>query len=189
MALPKSTVQRERDKFVEDASGNVAVRFIGSPGTGILGKVYLTDGTEDAAINPNNRLEVDLEESSLDLMLGTDFSSVFGSSSLLTATPAIKIEEQGVATTHTPYNVTLTSADTEYSQALPANTKEVRFRCRTLFDVRFAFVTGKVAGPAAPYFTLPAGSDYYSDKNDLDSITVYLASSEAGVIVELETWA
>ena len=90
--------------------------------------------------------------------------------------------------TPTVYNKTLTTANTEYSQALPSSTREVRFRCRTLFDVRFAWVTGKVATPTAPYLTLPAGSDYYSDEKDLTGKTLYLASSEAGVIVEISIW-
>jgi len=40
----------------------------------------------------------------------------------------------------TEYNVTLTSADTQYSQALPSNCKAVAFRCRTLYEVRFSWV-------------------------------------------------
>ena len=91
-------------------------------------------------------------------------------------------------TTTTLYNTTLTVADTEYDQALPASTRDFRFRCRTLYDVRFAFVTGKVAAPTAPYMTLPAGSDYVSDLNNLAATTLYLASSQAGVVVELECW-
>ena len=92
------------------------------------------------------------------------------------------------ATTPTVYNVTLTNANTEYSQALPVNTKELRFRCRTLYDVRFAWVTGKVATPTEPYLTLPAGSDYWSDRNDLSSQILFFASSTAGVVCELEVW-
>lgn len=97
-------------------------------------------------------------------------------------------EASAISVTPTVYNVTLTVADTEYSQALPANTKDFRFRCRTSYDVRYAWVTGKVATPTAPYLTVPSGSDYYSDLNNLASITLYLASSQAGVIVELEIW-
>jgi len=93
-----------------------------------------------------------------------------------------------VVTRPTSYNITLTSADTEYSQLLPSGTKESRFRCRTLYDVRYAFVTGKVATPTAPYFTLPAGSDRFSDGDDLSGFTLYFASAEAGTIVELEVW-
>lgn len=90
--------------------------------------------------------------------------------------------------TPTLYNITLTVADTEYSQLLPSSTRELRFRCRTLYDVRFAWVTGKVATPTAPYLTLPAGSDYFSDDRDLTGKTLYLASSEAGVVVEVSVW-
>lgn len=96
--------------------------------------------------------------------------------------------QQIPSTTPTVYNITLTSADTEYSQALPTNTREFRFRCRTSYDVRFAWVTGKVAAPVAPYLTLPAGTDYFSDYNKLSSKTIYFASSTAGVVVEMETY-
>ena len=92
------------------------------------------------------------------------------------------------AITITPYNKTLTSADTEYSQALTANTRGVRFRCRTLYDVRYAWVTGKVATPTAPYLTLPAGMDYFADGLDLTSKTLYFASAQAGVVVEIEEY-
>ena len=110
-------------------------------------------------------------------------------SSALPSGGATEAAQNPPVTTSTIYNVTLTSADTEYSQALPANTREFRFRCRTSFAVRFAFVTGKVATPTAPYATLPKGADYWSDNLNLASTTLYLASAEAGVIVELETWA
>jgi len=88
----------------------------------------------------------------------------------------------------TVYNITLTSADTQYSQLLPSGTRELRFRCRAAYDVRFAYEEGKVATPTAPYLTLPAGSDYFSDNDDLSGMTIYFASSELGVVVELETW-
>lgn len=92
--------------------------------------------------------------------------------------------------TETPneYNVTLTVADTEYPLALPSSTRELRFRCRTLFDVRFSFTTGKVAAPTAPYMTLPAGQQYESDNKDLTAKTLYLASAQAGVVVEVSVW-
>lgn len=108
--------------------------------------------------------------------------------SALSTGAATSANQQPPVTTPTIYNITLTLANTEYTQALPANTREFRFICRTLYDVRFAWVTGKVATPIAPYLTLPAGADYYSDNDNLASQTLYLASSTAGVIVELECW-
>lgn len=92
-------------------------------------------------------------------------------------------------TAPTVYNVTLTLANTEYGQALPDNTKQFRFRCRTSFDVRFAFETGKVATPTAPYLTLPADNNYSAGDLNLSDGVLYLASSEAGVVVEVEVWA
>ena len=94
-----------------------------------------------------------------------------------------------VTSTPTAYNVTLTNADTEYSQALPANAKGFEFQCRTAYDVRYAFATGKVAGPTAPYLTLKAGSEYYKENVKLASTTLYLASAQAGVVVEIIAWA
>ena len=86
------------------------------------------------------------------------------------------------------YNITLTSANTQYSQLLPSSVREFRFRCRTIFDVRYSFTTGKVAASTAPYLTLPAGSDFFSDNNDLTGKTIYFASAQAGVVVEMEVW-
>ncbi len=90
--------------------------------------------------------------------------------------------------TPTIYNVTLAVADTEYSQAFPSSTREFRVRCRTPFDVRFAWVTGKVAGPTAPYCTLLAGLEYRADESDITGRSLFLASGEAGVVVEIEVW-
>ena len=92
----------------------------------------------------------------------------------------------------TVYNTTLTSANTEYSQALPAGTKKFSFQCRTAYDVRFAMVTGKVAGSVAPYLTMKASAAYESP-DSLSSptdvpITLYFASAQAGVVVEIEVW-
>lgn len=89
-------------------------------------------------------------------------------------------------TAPTIFNVTLTSANTEYSQALPDCTR-YDFQCRTAYDVRYAFETGKVAGPTAPYLTLKAGGTFTSDfvPQAAGPQTVYLASAQAGVVVEM----
>ena len=91
-------------------------------------------------------------------------------------------------TTPTFYNLTLTSADTEYVQALPANTRALQFQCRTAYDIRYAFETGKVATPTSPYSTLKNPSVWYKE-NILTSGSLYLASSQASVVVEIETWS
>lgn len=101
------------------------------------------------------------------------------------ATSAKQIPPQD---TVTEYNIDLTSANTEYSQALSANTRAIEFTNRASNDLRFAFTTGKVAGPTAEYFTLRAGQYYYKENLNLSSKTIYFASANAGDDVELLTW-
>ena len=86
------------------------------------------------------------------------------------------------------FNVTLTVADSQYTQDLPDATKRFTVQCRTANDVRFAFVTGKVAGPVAPYETLKSNQSYYEDNLFIEDTTIYLASSIAGVVVEIIIW-
>jgi len=90
----------------------------------------------------------------------------------------------------TIYNVTLTSADTEYSQAISPNAKKFTLQCRSNADIRLAYVSGKVATPTAPYYTVKAGHIYWEDNLDtsMTTTTLYLASSDAGVVVEIIVW-
>ena len=83
------------------------------------------------------------------------------------------------------YNVTLTNANTEYSQELPPNARALAVQPRTAVDVRMAFVTGKVATPTAPYFTMKTGNAFSLQELQADSTTVYLASATAGTVVEI----
>ena len=87
---------------------------------------------------------------------------------------------------YTVYNLTLTDANTQYSQALPVNCQGFEFQARTEATIRFAVETGKVATPTAPYMTLKAGDYYYSlDLNVSGTSILYFASSTAGTIVEI----
>jgi len=89
------------------------------------------------------------------------------------------------ATTPNEYNITMTNADTEYSQALPSGTKAIQFQCRGDYDIRYSFTAGKVATPTAPYFTLKAGCAAQEDNLNLSGKTIYFACSTAGQVVEL----
>ena len=80
-------------------------------------------------------------------------------------------------------NLTLASADTEYSTTL-TGAKKFTIQCRTNYAVRFAYVTGKVAAPTAPYITIKAGSVFWEDDISVDK-TLYFASSESGVVIEI----
>lgn len=116
-----------------------------------------------------------------------------GQQTMANSVPVVIASDQSalptsVATTPTIFNVTMTNPDTEYSQALPANTKRFSLQCLTDFDVRFAFAAGKVAGPAAPYALVRAGMNYYEEQVSLAAVTLYLASPDAGKIAEIIVW-
>ena len=60
-----------------------------------------------AAINASSQMDVNLAASVVDVALGTDISNVFGAASLVSATPALKVEQQGaVAVTGTFWQIT-----------------------------------------------------------------------------------
>ena len=101
-----------------------------------------------------------------------------------------KVIADPATTTQADYNVTLTSADTQYSQALPANCRGFEFQCRTDVAIRWSKTTGKVAGPTAPYKTLKAGDYYWSPplNQGASPDTLYFASASADVIIELTAW-
>lgn len=91
--------------------------------------------------------------------------------------------------TPTIYNVTLTDANTEYPQALPAGCKYFSFQNRSAQATRYAFETGKVASPTAPYGTVKSGSAYNSPEKLCASLTLYLASGNAGDVIEITAWS
>jgi len=87
------------------------------------------------------------------------------------------------------YNVTLTEANTQYSQKLPDNTKSWTMKVRTAETVRWARSTGKVAGgiagaAVAPYLTMDGGGIPFESGINTDE-TIYIASAVAGVVVEI----
>lgn len=89
------------------------------------------------------------------------------------------------------YNVTMTNADTEYSQILPAQTKKLSLMVidgDSTKNYRLAFVTGKVATPTAPYLKAPCNFPYSVDNIKIASGTVYFACSEAGKVMSIECW-
>lgn len=106
--------------------------------------------------------------------------------------PEFKAAQASEVLSVVTYNKTLSVADTEYSQALPAGCKyfSIKGRAGETAVIRFAFVTGKVATPTAPYASLSAGSSYSSpEKYSAGGDTIYLASATAGAVVEIVAYA
>lgn len=89
------------------------------------------------------------------------------------------------------FNITLTTADTEYNQALPAGVRAFTLKTRlgAAGVVRWAFVTGKVATPTEPYSTLDETQPYWEQNLVAASVTLYFASPVAGTVVEVVAWA
>jgi len=101
----------------------------------------------------------------------------------------IKTSTDGLAqATPTAYNISVDVGSTEYSQALPANTRAIEFRSRLEVDVIYSFEAGKVAGPTANYLTLDGGLQYYKEGLNLTGKTLYVAGT-AGDVVELLAWS
>lgn len=90
------------------------------------------------------------------------------------------------ATSPITYNVTMTNADQEYDQALPNGTKQITFLTQDLTGFRYAWVTGKVAAPTAPYTEIPNNGVVCLDKLKMDSKTLYFACASAGKIMQIE---
>jgi hypothetical protein len=92
----------------------------------------------------------------------------------------------------TIYNVALTTQNTEYAQQLPADARRIRFQLRTAVDLRYAFTTGLVATPTAPYMTLKSGQVYTMEiqkEQIIGQPTIYFAAASGSLVVELEVWS
>lgn len=84
------------------------------------------------------------------------------------------------------YNVTMTNADTEYSQALPANTRKFLIKCRTSFAIKLSFTSGQ---SGTTYLTVPADQSYWEDQINDASITLYFQCANAGKVAEIVAWS
>ncbi|GAH75492.1 unnamed protein product [marine sediment metagenome] len=84
--------------------------------------------------------------------------------------------------------MTLTDADTEYSQDLPDYTKKFTIQERGGNVFRLAFEAEKVAVPTEPYKTLGENQSYWEDHLYLIGVTVYLAAAAGGAVIEIICW-
>lgn len=83
-------------------------------------------------------------------------------------------------------NVTLTSAATEYSYAIPANTKKILAKARGSNALRFAFVSGETT---TNYVSIAAGGQFSLDSVYLRGQTLYVqCPGAAGEVLEILTF-
>ncbi|MBA7580360.1 hypothetical protein ES708_22251 [subsurface metagenome] len=87
--------------------------------------------------------------------------------------------------TPTIYNVALTDADTEYSQALPANTRKFLIKCRASYPIQLAFTNG---ASETTFLTIPANMTYYEDLIALPAVTLYFRCLTAAQVAEIVAW-
>lgn len=91
------------------------------------------------------------------------------------------------AGTPTIYNVSALLANTEYSQALSANTKQFLIQCRSGdAKMRIAFASG--ATTSGPYITIRAGNALFIDAVSLSGKTIYVQSNKASQTIEILEW-
>jgi len=84
-----------------------------------------------------------------------------------------------VAVAPTIYNVSCPLANTEYSQALPSNTKGFLVKARKNSVIQFAYVSG-----ATEWLTIGMGVSY-EDKNFYTAQTIYFKNSKADEVIEI----
>lgn len=86
-------------------------------------------------------------------------------------------------------NVSIALPTTQYTYALPTDTKALQFQCRTANDVLYAFEDGKVpSGGTAPYGTLKSGAVWYKESLNLTAATLHVAAAASALVVEVEAW-
>jgi hypothetical protein len=92
--------------------------------------------------------------------------------------------------TPTVYRIDIAVINTQYSQVLPVATRNFSIQPRQNRSVRFAFVTGKVAGSVEPYATMKNGAPYTSPPLNLaGALTIYVAAGIPNTDVEIIAWS
>lgn len=132
------------------------------------------DAWEKILIDASRRLVVVVADSG-----GSDLQDVVDQLEILVAATPYR------STTSAIYNVTMTTANTEYSQALPSQTKKFTVKCRGKYDVKLAF-TAEASGTT--YITIPSGLCYWDDLIRDAVLTLYFQCATAAQVVEIVAW-
>ena len=101
----------------------------------------------------------------------------------------VETGDAGAISAPTTYTVVLVVANQQYSLELPVGAKAFSMQARQNVAVRFAFVTGKVAGSVEPYATMKAGAPYGEVNLEVTAaLPIYFASTRPNTDVELVVW-
>lgn len=85
-------------------------------------------------------------------------------------------------TTTTIYNIAVPTADTEVSQALPANTKQFKIRNRGKAKIQLAYTSGQ---SGTNFITIMPGNVYVND-NFYQNQTLYFQCPQGSQTIEIE---
>lgn len=94
-----------------------------------------------------------------------------------------------LASSGTPviYNLTLTSANTEYPQTMPIDVRKFAVRPRTSSHVlKMSYTEGE---SGTNYITVDSSGFAWNDHIAVSGLVLYFQSATAGAIVEIEAWA
>ena len=92
-------------------------------------------------------------------------------------------DDAGSPATPITYNVIMTTANTEYSRALPSGTKKLYVKLRSLNALlKIAFVLNE---SGTNYMTIPFGASISLENIDLTGITIYMQSPIASQVAEI----
>lgn len=90
------------------------------------------------------------------------------------------------ATTPTIQNTTLTVAGDEYPVAIPDGTKFFTIKARGTEKLQYAYVASE---SGTNYITIWPGDERLIKNLSTSALTIYVQSSTAGAVVEIESWA
>lgn len=167
-------------------SGKTLKIQYGPPGAVISGPLAAV-GLESAAgvaINPATLESVQAVETDV-VGIHTRLGDVEASPTANTVLDRLKTLARLIGGSPTCYNVTMTLADTEYSQALPDPCKGLLIGTQDGTAFRLAFVTGKVATPTAPYMAIPANTHVSFDSVYWAATTVYVGCGSAAKVAQM----
>ena len=95
----------------------------------------------------------------------------------------VQLEDGACATIPTIAHVTLSTANTEIAYSFPVNTKQFRIRSQRgqKFQIGYA--------PTAATYSVPIKTEYCITDICVDNLIVYVSSSQANIVLEIESWA
>lgn len=86
----------------------------------------------------------------------------------------------------TIYNLVLTTAGTEYSQAIPEFSSKLMVKARSAVDIRLAFGSTETSDL---YITIPAGQTYWDDLVRTCTALYFQDATNDGTVVEILVWS